>query len=151
MGSYLYKSGKGPLISILWIFSLLCCVLIFVLFYIGRKNFVPIDFSIVLWLTVMTLLAFALPACFLWLNGKYVTSITDLSDGNIELRLWNAWGKAKKMTYPKVVLDNKRLKFDSDIAGDPGLPSTPYYQLKTSDGKKYIIDMQGSFRDDFDY
>lgn len=83
--------------------------------------------------------------CMLWLSGRYILQIEKADEQHIFIKTWSIIGIHKTRKYPLAIL--KTETYYKGVSNHLNAPVVvaPYSVLKTTTGKKLILDEQGKF------
>ena len=97
------------------------------------------------WMIFFLVAGNCMMACMLWMSGRYILRIERIDEKNILIKTWSIIGFHKTRKYPATVLNTS--VFNKGVSNYLGAPVVvaPYSVLKTSTGKKLILDEQGIF------
>lgn len=144
----IYKSNR---LVVLYFVSVLTMVLsIFVIFMIfsnWSRFAMEFDskFSAIAWAIFMLIAGNIMFCAVLWLNGKYILRIEQADEHFVFIKTWSIFGIHKTRKYPADILNSAT--FYNGITKSYRTPVViaPYSILKTSSGKKLVLDEQGTW------
>lgn len=149
---FLYKNHRSltlyfcSLVSIAM--PIFCNYMIFSDFQSFKTEFSS-DFSAYCWTAFMIILAHSIFLVMIWLSGKYLLEIKQIDNDWIQIKTWSIIGFHKTTTEPIDIL--KKQKYNSGYSKFQGAPAVnaPYLTLRTTKGKKLIVDLKAEFFDTF--
>lgn len=99
----------------------------------------------IFWFTFMLVAGNIMFACMLWLSGRYILKIELADENHILITTWSMLGFHKTEKHPAEIL--KTETFCKGVSNHFNAPVVvaPYSILKTTTGKKLILDEQGFF------
>lgn len=100
----------------------------------------------IFWLLFMLVAGNIMFVCMLWLSGRYILKIEQTDEIFILITIWSMLGVYRTEKHPVEIL--KTEKFYKGVSNHFNAPVVvaPYSVLKTTTGKKLILDQQGFFQ-----
>lgn len=144
----LYRSNRQPALYFISVLTLALSIFVFYMIFSDWSGFAlefSSRFSAIAWAIFMLVAGNIMFCAVLWLNGKYILRIEQADENYIFIKTWSLFGVHKTRKYPADILSTAIFYTGITKGYRTPLVIAPYSILKTSSGKKLVLDKRGSW------